>query len=99
MRGFTLSEPTAISRSCFRGFCFFSNQSSRLILRRSERVKTLGRVTWRFPKKRGTFLGCPTNKDHSILGLYWGPTISGNCHIGLLGIHSATSSSTSRAPG
>ena len=36
---------------------------------------------------RGIALGVPIiNKDHTILGLCWAPSISGNYHMGVLGM-------------
>ena len=37
-------------------------------------------LTWIVPKVRGTFLGVPIIR---IIGLYWGPPILGNYHMGL----------------
>ena len=37
-----------------------------------------------FPKLGVPSWGGPHNKDYSILGLYWGPLILGNYHIGIM---------------
>ena len=39
---------------------------------------------WGFPKFRGTILGVPIIRIIVFWGLYWGPLILGNYHIGLL---------------
>ena len=33
---------------------------------------------WRFPRIVGTFYGDPYQKDYTLWGLYWGPTVYGN---------------------
>ena len=38
---------------------------------------------WEFPKIKGTFLGVPIIRTIVFWGLYWGPFILGNYHIGL----------------
>ena len=38
---------------------------------------------WEFPKIRGTFLGVPIIRAIIFWGLYWGPLVLGNYHIGL----------------
>ena len=38
-------------------------------------------LIWGFPKIRGSNLGCPHNKDYSILGSIPGSLILGNYHI------------------
>ena len=38
---------------------------------------------WGFPKIRGTLLGVPTIRTIVFLGLYWGPPILGNYHMGI----------------
>ena len=40
-------------------------------------------VLWGFPKIRGTILGVPIIRIIVFWGLYWGPLILGNYHIGL----------------
>ena len=40
-------------------------------------------VIWGFPKIRGTILGVPIMRIIVFWGLYWGPLILGNYHIGL----------------
>ena len=37
---------------------------------------------WGFPKIRGTFMGVPIIRTTVYWGLYWGPLILGNYHIG-----------------
>ena len=37
---------------------------------------------WKFTKIRGTFLGVPIVRTIVYWGLYWGPLILGNYHIG-----------------
>ena len=39
-------------------------------------------VIWGFPKIRPTILGVPIIRTVVFWGLYWGPPILGNCHIG-----------------
>ena len=38
---------------------------------------------WGSPKIRGTLLGVPRIRTIVFWGLYWGPTILGNYHMGL----------------
>ena len=38
---------------------------------------------WEFPKIRGTLLGVPIIRTIVFGGLYWGPLILGNYHLGL----------------
>ena len=40
-------------------------------------------LIWGFPKIRGTFLGVPIVRIIVFWGLYWGPPILGNYHIGV----------------
>ena len=37
---------------------------------------------WGFPTIRGTFLGVPIIRTIAYRGLYWGPLILGNYHLG-----------------
>ena len=46
-------------------------------------------IIWRFPKIRGTFLGVPMIRTIVYWGLYWGPLILGNYHIGQGSLFSA----------
>ena len=48
-------------------------------------METGGRGLWGlgFPKIRGTFLGVPIIRTIVFWGLYWGPLILGNYHVGL----------------
>ena len=41
-----------------------------------------GDSIWGFPKIRGTFLGVPIIRIIVFWGLYWGPLILGNYHLG-----------------
>ena len=38
---------------------------------------------WEIPKIRATFLGVPIRRIIVFWGLYWGPLIMGNYHIGI----------------
>ena len=40
-------------------------------------------LIWEFPKVRGTFLGVHIIRTIAYLGLYWGPPILGNYHMGV----------------
>ena len=44
---------------------------------------SLGFRVWRFLKIRGTLLGVPILRIIVFWGLYWGPLILGNYHLGL----------------
>ena len=44
--------------------------------------KLLKGVIWRFPRIGGTLLGVPLIRIIVFWGLYWGPLICGNYHIG-----------------
>ena len=44
----------------------------------------LGFDIWGFPKIRGTSLGVPIIRIILFWGLYWGPLILGNYHMGLV---------------
>ena len=50
-------------------------------------IDASGRVfTWGFPKIRRYLFGGPHNMDYTVVfwaGLYWGPPILGNYHMGL----------------
>ena len=41
-------------------------------------------VIWGFPKIRGTILGVPITRTIVFWGLYWGPLILVNYHIGIM---------------
>ena len=41
---------------------------------------------WVVPKIRGTFLGAPSIRTMVFGGLYWGPLILGNYHLGFRGM-------------
>ena len=41
-------------------------------------------VIWEFPKIRGTILGVPIIRIIVYWGLFWGPLIYGNYHIGIV---------------
>ena len=43
------------------------------------------RTIWGFPKILGTLLGVPVIRTIVFWGLYWGPLILGNYHLGLYG--------------
>ena len=49
----------------------------------ADRDKQQLRAIWRFPKVRNTFLGAPIIRTIVFWGLYWGPHILGNYHMGV----------------
>ena len=44
---------------------------------------TLGYLGFRVSQTQGYLLGCPSDKDYSILGSILGPPILGNYHVRL----------------
>ena len=54
-----------------------------MALRRdSSQGEQSGFLMWGFPKIMGTFLGVPIIRSIVFWGLYWGPLILGNYHVG-----------------
>ena len=51
------------------------------------RMTLLSWVIWYFPKIRDTLLGVPIIRLIVFWGLYWGPPIQGNYHIGTTRIY------------
>ena len=54
-----------------------------LVYQRGNQRGRPGPVIWGFPKIGGTLLGVPIIRIIVFVGLYWGPLILGNYHLGI----------------
>ena len=49
-------------------------------------IRTIQGDIWEIPKNRGTFLGVPILRAIVFWGVYWGPLILGEHHLGIQGL-------------